>query len=624
MPQTLIPLFQASLETVYWIPIYTLLSGIASLFWSPAGFRRTGPRPAGYINLLTAAVGFVHSLMALMAIWGEPAREVAVSWLTVAELQLILPLEYSGPTLGAIAVITGLNVLAQLYAIGYLEMDWGWARFFASLSLFESGMCALALFNSLFFSYVILEILTLGTYLLIGVWFNQSLVVTGARDAFLTKRVGDLILLMAVVALWPLAGTWHYGELADWAAQMAQAPTPLNATTLTLIGLALMAGPLGKCAQFPLHLWLDEAMEGPLPASILRNAVVVGTGAWVLIKVQPILALSPVASAVVVGIGATTAVGATLIAIAQIDLKRALSYSVSAYMGLVFMAVGTGQTHAALVLLLTYSVAMALLVMSTGTIIWSNITQDLTRMGGLWSRRPIAGLTFLVGAAGLVGLPPLGGFWALRELISGFGTNHPLLVSVVLLVNALTSLSLARVFCRVFLGQPHPMMVRAPEVLCPMVLPMTVLAGVVLHLPLIMNQLALLPAWGDVETPLVLLLFGSCLIGGSVGSLLYLRAFATRPVTLMWPQLQTYFAKDLYTAEIYRGTIIFGVNQISRLVNWFDHYIVDGAVNLVGLMTLVGGQVLRYNNTGFGQFYVLSILMGTLVLIVLALYPLFS
>lgn len=302
MFQALESVQQASLSTVYWIPIYTLLSGMASVFWSPAGFRRTGPRPAGYINIATAGVGFVHSLLALIAIWGEPAQEISVNWLTVSDLQLILPLEYSSQTIGAIATITGLNVLAQLYAVGYLEMDWGWARFYASLSLFEAGMCALALFNSLFFSYVILEILTLGTYLLVGIWFNQSLVVTGARDAFLTKRVGDLILLMAVVALWPLAGTWHYGDLATWADQASVAPL-----TLTLLGLALMSGPLGKCAQFPLHLWLDEAMEGPLPASILRNAVVVSTGAWVLIRVQPVLALSPVASAAVVGVGAATA-----------------------------------------------------------------------------------------------------------------------------------------------------------------------------------------------------------------------------------------------------------------------------------------------------------------------------
>ncbi len=619
MSQALSLLLEISLDTVYWIPIYTLLSGIASVFWSPAGFRRTGPRPAGYLNILTAAIGFFHSLLALVAIWGGPAQEIAVTWLTVSDLQLILPLEYSSQTIGAIATITGLNTLAQLYAVGYLEMDWGWARFFASLSLFESGMCALALFNSLFFSYVILEILTLGTYLLVGIWFNQSLVVTGARDAFLTKRVGDLILLMAVVALLPLAGTWHYGELATWAAQASHPPL-----TVTLVGLALMSGPLGKCAQFPLHLWLDEAMEGPLPASILRNAVVVGTGAWVLIKVQPVIALSPFASATVVGVGATTALGATLIAIAQIDLKRALSYSVSAYMGLVFMAVGTGHTETALLLMFTYAVSMALLVMSTGTIIWSNISQDVTQMGGLWSRRPISGLAFLVGAAGLVGLPPLGGFWSLLQLISDLWTDHPLLVGVVLLVNGLTTLSLARLFCLVFLGQPHAMMARAPEVLWPMVLPMTVLAGVVLHVPMILNQASLLSDWTKLAQPLVFLLFCSCLLGAGMGGILYVGKLTPRPIRLFWPQLQEVFANDLYTAEIYRRTIIFAVDKISRLVNGFDRYFVDGIVNSVGLATLFSGQTLKYNNTGSGQFYLLSIVIGATLLIMLLTYPLMS
>ncbi|MCM1983915.1 NAD(P)H-quinone oxidoreductase subunit F [Lyngbya confervoides] len=612
-------IFQVSLHTVLWIPLYTLFGGIASVLWSPACFRRTGPRPAGYLNLLVASLGFTHSLLALGAIWGQPAQQVSFTWLQVADLQLLLPLEYSSQSIGAIAVITGLNILAQLYAVGYLETDWGWARFFASLSLFESGMCALALCNSLFFSYVILEILTLGTYLLIGIWFNQSLVVTGARDAFLTKRVGDLILLMAVVALWPLAGTWHYGELAEWAAQAEVAPH-----TLTLVGLALMAGPLGKCAQFPLHLWLDEAMEGPLPASILRNAVVVGTGAWVLIKVQPVIALSPIASAAVIGVGAITAIGATLIAIAQIDLKRTLSYSVSAYMGLVFIAIGSGNSQAALVLMLTYTLSMALLVMSTGTLIWSNITQDLTQMGGLWSRRPISGLCFLVGGAGLVGLPPLGGFWSLLTLMDSLWMRHPILVGVVLGVNSLTAFSLMRVFFRVFLGQPGPMTVRSPEVLWPMVLPMTVLGGVVLHLPFLLHRAAIVPALSVVTSPFALLLIWSCLMGGGLAGVIYGRHWAQQPVRLFWPALQDFFAQDLYTAQIYRGTIIWVVQQASRLIDWCDRYFVDGLVNGVGFTTLLSGQALRYNNTGFGQFYILTILIGLSLLMLLVTYPILS
>jgi NAD(P)H-quinone oxidoreductase subunit 5 len=141
-------------------------------------------------------LAFIHGLLTLQAIWNQPVQEISFTWLNAAGLNLTCPIEISPINIGAIVLVTGLNVLAQIYAIGYMEMDWGWARFYALLGLFEAGMCALALCNSLFFSYVILEILTLGTYLLVGLWFSQSLVVTGARDAFLTKRVGDLLLLM--------------------------------------------------------------------------------------------------------------------------------------------------------------------------------------------------------------------------------------------------------------------------------------------------------------------------------------------------------------------------------------------------------------------------------------------
>lgn len=169
-------------------------------------------------------------------------------------------------------------------------------------------MSGLAVSDSLLLSYCLLELLTLSTYLLVGFWYAQPLVVTAARDAFLTKRVGDILLLMGVVALSSLAGSLNFPDLYDWA-ETAQ----LSPTVSALLGLSLIAGPIGKCAQFPLHLWLDEAMEGPNPASILRNSVVVGCGAYVLIKLQPILILSPVASTALVALGSLTAIGASLV-----------------------------------------------------------------------------------------------------------------------------------------------------------------------------------------------------------------------------------------------------------------------------------------------------------------------
>ncbi|GBE95203.1 NAD(P)H-quinone oxidoreductase subunit F [Nostoc cycadae] len=595
---------QFLLETVWLVPLYALIGGLLAVPWSPGIIRKTGPRPAGYVNLVMTFLAFLHSAIALQATWNHPPQEVFIHWLSTAGLDLTIAIEISSISVGAMVVIAGLNLLAQIYAIGYMEMDWGWGRFYSLLGLFEAGLCALALCNNLFFSYVILEVLTLGTYLLVGLWFSQPLVVSGARDAFLTKRVGDLFLLIGVLGLWPLAGTWDYNELAVWAKTAEVDPT-----VITLVGLALIAGPMGKCAQFPLHLWLDEAMEGPVPSTILRNSVVVASGAWVLIKLQPVLTLSPLVSTVMVAIGAVTAIGASLIAIAQIDVKRCQSYSVSAYMGLVFIAVGTQQDDAALLLVLTHALSAALLVMSTGGIIWNSISQDVTQLGGLWSRRPISGLAFIVGTLGLIGFPPLGSFWALVELTDGLWATQPWLVGIVIAVNALTAVSLSREFGLIFGGKPKQMSERSPEVHWPMVLPMVILFGFVLHLPLVLQSLSLLPDWATLNKDVALLLIWSSIFGCSVGGVIYLGNIP-KPVRLPWKGLQDLLAYDFYTPKLYRMTIIFSVAQLARFADMVDRFVVDGIVNFVGLFSLLGGEGLKYSTSGQTQTYAFTVLLG--------------
>ncbi|MDJ0705933.1 MAG: NAD(P)H-quinone oxidoreductase subunit F [Leptolyngbyaceae cyanobacterium MO_188.B28] len=596
-------------ENFWLVPCYPLIGVLITLLWSPGMIRRTGPRPAGYVNLLTTFLALLHGTLAFPAAWGQPPLYLDIPWLQVAGLDLTIPLEISALTIGATTLVTGMNFLAQIYAVGYLEMDWGWARFFAFLSLFEAGICSLALCNSLFFSFMVLEILTLGTYLLVGFWLNQSLVVTGARDAFLTKRIGDLFLLMGVLALYPLSGTWNFSELAQWAKT-----AELQPTVAALLGLGLIAGPMGKCAQFPLHLWLDEAMEGPAPSTILRNSVVVATGAWVLIKLEPVLALSPVVSAVTIAIGAATAIGSALISIAQVDIKRALSYTVSAYMGMIFIAVGTQHTEAALLLILSHALAQGLLVMSTGSVILNAITQDLTDLGGLWSRRPISGICYLVGVAGLVGLPPLGGFWALLKLADGLWASHPWLVGVLLLVNGLTAFSMMREFGLIFAGQPKEMTERSPENAWLVTLPMMGLMGFTLHLPLILQSLSLLPSWASFNTDVALLLLFSSLLGCGAGAIVYIDQKIPKPIQLPWGGLQDFFANDLYTPKLYRSSIVFGVDWTSRIADWFDRFIIDGAVNLVGAVSLLGGEALKYGNSGRGQFYVLTIALSSVAI----------
>ncbi len=606
-------------QTIWLVPLYALVGAVLAIPWSPGIIRKTGPRPSGYFNSLMTLIACVHTLLALLETWHQPVEYLSFRWLHAADLNISFDIEISSITLGALLLVTGLNLVAQIYAIGYMEMDWGWARFYSLLALFEAGISTLVLCNSLFFSYVVLEILTLGTYLLIGLWFNQSLVVTGARDAFLTKRVGDLILLMGVVALLPLAGTWNYTELGEWAKT-----TTIDPNVATLLCLALIAGPLGKCAQFPLHLWLDEAMEGPMPATILRNTIVVSTGAWVLIKLQPVLALSPVALTVMVAIGAVTAIGASLIAIAQIDIKRSLSYSVSAYMGLVFIAVGTQQDATALRLLFTYGIAMSLLVMSIGGVVLNTITQDLTQYGGLWSRRPISGACFLVGAASMVAFPPLGCFWTLTEMADNLWNIHPLLLGILIVVNGLTAFSLTREFSLIFGGKPKPMTVRSPEGLWALVLPMMFGMGFALHVPLLLEKWNLLPEWENLNltaaTPLII----STLVGAGASAFIYLNNNIPKPIVLKPKAIQDFFTYDLYTAQTYRVTIVFVVGLVSQIVYWFDCYLVDGIINLVGLVTVFSGESLKYNVSGQAQFYFLSILLGVFLLVGVICWPFLS
>lgn len=610
---------QFLVQTIWLIPCYALLGAFLSILWFPSITRTTGPRPSGYINALMTLLAFLHGLLAIPAVWNQPPQTFLIPWLQVADLDLTISIQVSSLTIGATLLVTGLNLLAQVFAIGYLEMDWGWARFYSLLALFEAGMVALVLCNSLFFSYFILEILTLATYLLIGIWFNQSLVVTGARDAFLTKRIGDLFLLMGVVALYPLTGTWDFDQLATWA-QTAQ----IDPKVATLIGLALLAGPMGKCAQFPLHLWLDEAMEGPLPASILRNSVVVATGAWVLVKVQPILALSPFVLNTAIFIGGVTAVGGALIAIAQVDIKRTLSYLASAYMGIVFIGVGTLQGEQALLLCFTYAVAMGLLIMSVGGIIWNCVTQDLRQYGGLWPRRPISGLAFLTGIAGLVALPPFGSFWALLDLIDGMWAIHPWLVGLLLLVNALTAFGLTRVFCLVWGGKTKPMTARAAEVFWPMMLPTTITLGFTLHIPLVLQAMHLLPDWASLNKDVALLLVWSTIFGCSIAGVIYLGKSIPKPVQLPWKPLQDLLSYDFYTRDIYRGSVVLSVDLVSRITSWLDRYLVDGIVNLFGIATTLSGQALRYSTSGQSQFYMLTILLGLGLLGIWASWPFLS
>jgi NAD(P)H-quinone oxidoreductase subunit 5 len=611
--------------TAWLVPLYPLVGSAFSLLWSPGLIKRSGPRPAGYINLLMVAVAFAHSLLALLSLHNNSAAGASAiyapptfgwTWINTAGLRIGFDGLVSEPALIAMTVITGLHVLVQIYSIGYLEMDWGWPRFFGGLSFFEAGLCGLVLTDSVFFSYVLLELLTVGTYVIVGTWYNQSLVVKGARDAFLTKRIGDIVLLAGVIALLPLTGTWNFHGLQGWAADLTNNGQPLPAG-FQLILLALIAGPMGKCAQIPLHLWLDEAMESPLPSTVLRNSVVVLGGAWVLLRLEPLIELSPLVQGVLGVVGGTTALVAALIALGQIDVKRAMSFLVSSWLGLLFVAVGLGGIEVADHLLLVYPLPMGLMLMAVGAIVISNVSQDLTQLGGLWSRRPLIGMAFLAGAFGLMALPPFGGFAALRELLElAMASKAPVLLGgLVLVTNTLLCASMMRVFGLIWGGVPKPFTVRSPEVLWLMVLPTLLLMGLVLHIPQLLlhlgvYQLSPLPGWGPLGWPLVV----STLLGAGSSLWFYLRPHPLAELPAGLGGIQHWLAEDMHTEAFYHRTVVALVVGLARFSAWSDKALVDGFSSGTGGAAMASARQLSLTTSGNSQAYALSLVLGVLVM----------
>ncbi|MFO0308877.1 MAG: NAD(P)H-quinone oxidoreductase subunit F, partial [Pseudanabaena sp.] len=606
------------LETAWLLPCYGLLGAGLTLPWSLRIVRRTGPRPAAYLNILMTVLALVHSCWLLTSIWGQPSQQFEFIWFQAFDLNLACSFDISTISVGASVMIAVMSLISQVYGLGSLETDWAIARFCALIGFFEAAITGIAFSDSLFFSYALLEMLTLSTYLLVGFWYAQPLVVTAARDAFWTKRVGDLFLLMAVVTLSNLTDSLNFSDLKTWAdAPQTIAYFAEHQQFGTLLGLALIAGPLGKCAQFPLHLWLDEAMEGPNPASILRNSVVVGAGAYVLIKFQPILALFPLAAEVSVVIGAITAIGTSLVAIAQIDMKRALSHSTSAYLGLVFIAVGMQQPDLALGLLFSHGISKALLFLSSGAVMISTMTQDLTEMGGIKTRMPASLVGFIVGSLGLVAFIPFGGFWTLLRWEETFWNSDPWLIAIALLVNSITAFGLMRMFALVFLGPTQPKTRRAPEVAWPVALPLVSLTIITLLVPI------LLPSWKFVDIDLdtvdiwgTVALSASGLLGFGLGAYIYIKPYETgssvpmlpKATRQVWKAVQDLLAYDLYVQAIYKYTVVLIVGGGSKFLAWIDRYLVDGSVNFFGFASIFSGESLKYTVTGRLQQYVLTIM----------------
>ena len=603
-----------SIQLSWLIPLYGFSGVLLSLPWATGWVKRNGPRPAAYLNLLMTVLGVAHGSLILAWVQQNGGVVIEWPWFETSGLDLRIGFDLSLTNLAALEFVTIMSLLGQVFALGYLDKEWSLARFYALLGFFEGAMAGVVLSSNLFLSYFVLEMLTLSTYLLVGFWYAQPLVVTAARDAFLTKRVGDVLLLMSVVALAAWAGSLDFEDLYAWAAQV-KADGSISPLLGTLIGLGLIAGPMGKCAQFPMHLWLDEAMEGPNPASILRNSAVVTCGALVLLKVMPLLQLSPVAIDVLLIVGTISAIGGALVAIAQVDIKRAFSYGTTSYLGLVFVAIAVQQPIVAVLLLFAHGLAKALIFMSVGSVIATTNCQDITELGGLGPRMPATTGSYLIAGAGLTGVLPLGCFWCFGLLVDGLWANYPWLVPVVLLTNALTAFNLVRVFRQVFLDKPHPKTKRTPEVNWLMALPMVSLAVVVLLVPLIFHRIYPIAGVEVVSLLSMVAVVVSSLVGVVIASGIALDKFGSRSVFKPLRTLQDLLAYDFYTERFYRSTVVAFVAFLARITDAFDRLLLNRFVNRVGSSSMVSAEGLRLAVSGQTQSYVLTVLLAIVLLL---------
>jgi NAD(P)H-quinone oxidoreductase subunit 5 len=334
----------------------------------------------------------------------------------------------------------------------------------------------------------------------------------------------------------------------------------------------------------------------------------------VLVKVMPLLRLSPLAVSVLLVVGTISALAGALVAIAQVDLKRAFSYGTTSYLGLVFIAIGLQQPAIALLLLLAHGLAKALLFMSVGSVIATTNCQDITELGGLAQRMPATTSAYLMGGAALTGMAPLAGFWCLSRLVEVLLPERPFFACVVLLTNTLTVFNLVRVYRQVFLDKPHPKTKRTPEVLWLMALPMVSLGVLLALLPAVMRRLEPYLGLGPVSTTAGVLVLASGVMGLVAELALPVAKFTSRSVIRPLRAIQDLLAADFYTDRLYRSTIVAFVAGLARLTNGFDRQVINRLAERVGLASMSTAEGLKLGVSGQLQSYVFTVITAIVIL----------
>ena len=379
-------------------------------------------RGAGYLTVAAMAAAFVLSVWALIEVINAPGHDLGFEtreWLTVGSLTINVGITMDGLTAVMAVIVTGVSLLVQVYGLQYMKDDESFTRYFAYMSLFTASMLGLVMASGLVFLFVFWELVGLSSYLLIGFWFRKPEAARAAKKAFLVTRLGDVGFMIAIAWAFVFAGTLDI-EALNHAAEVGA----IAGVGLTWLCLGIFAGAVGKSGQFPLHVWLPDAMEGPTPVSaLIHAATMVAAGVFLVARMFPLFEHSESALTVVAWIGGGTAMLAATMALVNNDIKRVLAFSTVSQLGYMFLALGTGAFGAAIFHLLAHAFFKALLFLGAGSVHHTTETYDMRYMGGLGRFMPRTYGTMMIGALALVGIFPLAGFWSKDAILLAASEN---------------------------------------------------------------------------------------------------------------------------------------------------------------------------------------------------------
>ena len=636
----------------------TLIPLIAALPLGGFAFTALFGRRLGKRAFVVPVLAVVASwLIAMVVVYGaltgqEPFGEHGVgvhlwTWIPAGAFQVDFGFFVDNLTACLLIVVTTIGMLVHIYSIGYMSHDKGYWRFFAYLNLFMFSMLLLVLADNFLLVFAGWELVGLSSYLLIGFWYGRRSAALAAKKAFIVNRVGDVGFALGIMAIWVNLGTLNIREVLERIGT-------LDHTTVTIIALLVFAGAVGKSAQFPLHVWLPDAMEGPTPVSaLIHAATMVNAGVYLIARTNPIFAHAPEAMVFVAAIGIFTAILAASIAFTQTDIKRVLAYSTLSQLGYMFAALGVGAWTAAIFHLMTHGFFKGLLFLDSGSVIHAvDGEQDMRRMGGLKNKIPITYATMFIGSVAISGIPPLAGFFSKDEILGeAFKNGFVLVWAIGLLVAGMTAFYMFRLMGLTFWGksrvdpevEPH-IHESPPSMTIPLVLLAipTLFIGLVLGWPLGGGLLKtwLEPVFQDAvelaarpETAFTFMGIDGALVIASVavaaigivfawalfgveflgirraGNPDRVRALAARVPFLYRASLNKWWFDELYDLLFIR---IGG--RVAASMWWFDRAIVDGTVNGIGALTADAGRGLRRVQTGRVQNYALGIAIGLIVM----------